>query len=326
MATVTATDDGSHPAASAPSAQDTARDRSEGSEAGSGRSAEPLARPDNDSAAASADSGSDREPATGGASARERALDRAASAAARAQVRARAAGQTAGARGLAARERAKAIGAVTRARAGGSSGDAPDGAGENSPRDAEATVSAASVGRVSLLPGRRDILINHRALVRGYVPTRRAGTTVVLEVLRADGSWAEVDRVRTIDGGKFYLEWYPRTPGHYRVRARPVSSASGDPSPTRLLYIYRTVLASWYGPGFYGNRTACGQTFTSRLLGVANRTLPCGKRVTIRYGDRAITVPVVDRGPYVAGRDYDLTEATKNYLGFEGVDRVWATA
>jgi rare lipoprotein A len=88
----------------------------------------------------------------------------------------------------------------------------------------------------------------------------------------------------------------------------------------------RTVVASWCGPGFYGNRTACGQTFTSQLLGVAHRTLPCGTRVTIRYNGRAITVPVVDRGPYVRGRDSDLTEATRNHLGFDGVDTIWATA
>jgi hypothetical protein len=251
-----------------------------------------------------------------------------AAAAARARAAGLAARREAQARAAAAREEAIAAGAKARAEAGAGADEATSsGGGSGAGSEHGATVSVQSdPGRVSLLPGRRDVLINHRALVRGYVPTRQAGTTVVLEVKRADGTWGEVDRTRTIDGGKFYLEWYPKRPGHYRVRVRPVSSASGDPSPTRLLYIYRTAMASWYGPGFYGNKTACEQTFTNRLLGVANRTLPCGTRVTIRYGDRAITVPVVDRGPYVDGRDYDLTEATKNYLGFEGVDRVWATA
>lgn len=66
---------------------------------------------------------------------------------------------------------------------------------------------------------------------------------------------------------------------------------------------------SWYGPGFYGQRTACGEALTDTLLGVANRTLPCGTLVTFRnpYDGKVITVPVVDRGPYVAGRQWDLT-------------------
>jgi rare lipoprotein A (peptidoglycan hydrolase) len=66
---------------------------------------------------------------------------------------------------------------------------------------------------------------------------------------------------------------------------------------------------SWYGPGFYGNRTACGQALTTTLVGVAHRTLPCGTKVTFKNpaNGRVITVPVVDRGPYVSGRTWDLT-------------------
>jgi rare lipoprotein A len=69
---------------------------------------------------------------------------------------------------------------------------------------------------------------------------------------------------------------------------------------------------SWYGPGFYGHRTACGKTLTTTLLGVANKTLPCGTMVSFRNpsNGRTITVPVLDRGPYVAGRQWDLTAAT----------------
>lgn len=66
---------------------------------------------------------------------------------------------------------------------------------------------------------------------------------------------------------------------------------------------------SWYGPGFYGNRTACGQAMTRGLIGVAHRTLPCGSRITFRNpaNGRTVTAPVVDRGPYVSGRHWDLT-------------------
>lgn len=75
------------------------------------------------------------------------------------------------------------------------------------------------------------------------------------------------------------------------------------------------ILASWYGPGFYGNRTACGQLFTPGIIGVAHQTLPCGTLLTLRYGSRVLTVPVIDRGPYVAGRTIDLSNATKLALG-----------
>ena len=64
---------------------------------------------------------------------------------------------------------------------------------------------------------------------------------------------------------------------------------------------------SWYGPGLYGKRTACGLKLTTELEGVASRTLPCGTLVTFKSKDGQLTVPVVDRGPYVAGRIFDLT-------------------
>jgi hypothetical protein len=65
---------------------------------------------------------------------------------------------------------------------------------------------------------------------------------------------------------------------------------------------------SWYGPGFYGNRTACGVVVLEKdTVGVAHRSLPCGTRVTFRYNGRTVTTEVIDRGPYVAGRIWDMT-------------------
>lgn len=75
-----------------------------------------------------------------------------------------------------------------------------------------------------------------------------------------------------------------------------------------------------------GGRTACGETLTSATLGVANRTLPCGTLVTLRYRDHTVRVPVIDRGPFVAGRSYDLTWATKLALGAGDVTVIWASA
>ena len=66
---------------------------------------------------------------------------------------------------------------------------------------------------------------------------------------------------------------------------------------------------SWYGPGFYGKRTACGQAMTESLVGVAHKTLPCGTKITFKNpaNGRTVTAPVVDRGPFVSGRQWDLT-------------------
>jgi hypothetical protein len=68
---------------------------------------------------------------------------------------------------------------------------------------------------------------------------------------------------------------------------------------------------SWYGPGFYGNGGACGMLgpdgLTKDTVGVAHRTLPCGTKVTFRYNGVTVTAQVIDRGPYVAGRTWDMT-------------------
>jgi rare lipoprotein A len=71
------------------------------------------------------------------------------------------------------------------------------------------------------------------------------------------------------------------------------------------------VIASWYGPGFYGNRTACGQVYTPEIIGVAHRTLRCGTMLILEYRGRTMAVPVIDRGPYIAGRTLDLSNATR---------------
>ncbi len=101
---------------------------------------------------------------------------------------------------------------------------------------------------------------------------------------------------------------------------------SGRPTVKQPAPRVRTVLKnywrfdpdiSWYGPGFYGSGTACGQTYTKTILGVAHRTLPCGTLVTFRNpaNGRQITVPVIDRGPYVSGRTWDMSKGLCEYLG-----------
>lgn len=81
-------------------------------------------------------------------------------------------------------------------------------------------------------------------------------------------------------------------------------------------------LATWYGPGFFGNETACGKLLTRRTRGVAHRTLPCGTKVVLRYDDRYVRTKVIDRGPFANGAKWDLTQATAKDLGFTATDEV----
>jgi hypothetical protein len=72
----------------------------------------------------------------------------------------------------------------------------------------------------------------------------------------------------------------------------------------------------------YGLGIACGGVLQVPELGVANKTLPCGTEVTFRYGNRAVRVPVIDRGPYIPGREWDLTGATAEALHFPGLGQI----
>jgi rare lipoprotein A len=105
--------------------------------------------------------------------------------------------------------------------------------------------------------------------------------------------------------------------------ASPTADTQPAPQPARTAD-YRPVKATWYGPGLCGNRTACGATLRHRTLGVAHKRLPCGTKVALRYRGRTVVVPVIDRGPYSRGVDYDLTEATARKLGMAETSRLAA--
>jgi rare lipoprotein A (peptidoglycan hydrolase) len=72
----------------------------------------------------------------------------------------------------------------------------------------------------------------------------------------------------------------------------------------------------------YGTQLACGGRLEAGRVGVAHRTLPCGAQLAFRHDGHTVTVPVIDRGPYVAGRDFDLTPAAAGRLGVDGVTAV----
>jgi rare lipoprotein A len=79
------------------------------------------------------------------------------------------------------------------------------------------------------------------------------------------------------------------------------------------------VTASWYGPGFVGNRTSCGQVYNQWALTAASPNLPCGTelRLTNPQNSRSIVVTVTDRGPFVRGRALDVSRGVARQLGFE---------
>jgi len=176
---------------------------------------------------------------------------------------------------------------------------------------------------VSLHVSRHTLVRGEAVVARGRV--RPAGRHRVKLVLRGpDGG---VLSTRTKANGRFEARFSPDVSGNYAVRAHGAHNAGvrSDASPARRLTTYRPAGASYYGPGLYGNGVACGGTLLPGTLGVAHKTLPCGTKVKLRYRGRTVTVPVIDRGPYVAGRDYDLTAATKERLRFPSTGTVLAS-
>jgi rare lipoprotein A len=77
--------------------------------------------------------------------------------------------------------------------------------------------------------------------------------------------------------------------------------------------------ATWYGPGFWGNQTACGMTLQPTTIGTAHKKLPCGTQVTFTHQGRSVSATVIDRGPYRKGYAWDLTKKAAKRIGFLAV-------
>lgn len=85
---------------------------------------------------------------------------------------------------------------------------------------------------------------------------------------------------------------------------------------------WKSARVSWYGPGFYGHTMAGGGSLTPTSMVVAHRTMKFGTKVQISYNGKTVVAVVRDRGPYVAGRTFDLGPGTAHALGFSGVGTV----
>jgi rare lipoprotein A (peptidoglycan hydrolase) len=85
---------------------------------------------------------------------------------------------------------------------------------------------------------------------------------------------------------------------------------------------YYTALAAPYEPTDSHPRTACGRPFLQTTQGVAHPVLPCGVRLYIRYHGKEVLTQVIDRGPNVPGREFDITKALANRLGLHGTQKI----
>jgi rare lipoprotein A len=156
--------------------------------------------------------------------------------------------------------------------------------------------------------------------VRGHLLPWVAGRRIVLQV-RSGGAWRTVATGTTGSHGGFDLRYRTGATGNRRLRVR----FAGDRLNSRATALAGTVgaftqsVASWYSDG---GSTACG---FHAFYGVANKTLPCGTKVTFEYGGRTVTATVDDRGPFVAGRTWDLNQNTAAALGMGGVATVWSS-
>jgi rare lipoprotein A len=176
--------------------------------------------------------------------------------------------------------------------------------------------AAPAAAQPTVTKKRLDVRAGQRAMVAG---TATPGQTVSLQIRRR-GHWRTADRDRAADG-RFRLRARVR-----RTMTAPVRVKAGaDTRRAGRLNVYRFAHASWYGPGLYGNRLGCGGRLAPGRLGVAHKSLPCGSRVTLRHRGRSVRVRVIDRGPYVGGREYDLTEATARKLRFRGHGAILTT-
>lgn len=163
-----------------------------------------------------------------------------------------------------------------------------------------------------------EVLGGNDVHVRGALLPRVGGRRVIL--LGGSGhGWHRLTAARTSPRGGFDL--HANTAGQIALRVKFAGDRLNTPAwaGAGRVTSYRQSLASWYDDG---GSTACG--FRAHF-GVANKSLPCGTKVTFSYGGRSVTATVDDRGPYVGGREWDLNQNVAGALGFDGVGSVWST-
>jgi hypothetical protein len=207
-----------------------------------------------------------------------------------------------------------------------------DGAGASggtqSPPVAGGTAASALGTSGSTLVTGPAALLGHWQRLSGTLDGVAAGDGVLVQRSDAQRGWVMITRTRAGRAGAFAARWRADAVGRLTLRALPASAAAASVSHavaatavTRLT-VYAAAIATEFGPGLFGQSTACGVILTARTIGVAHTTLPCGTLVELYYRGRVVRAPVIDRGPYANGATWDLTTATARTLGFDGLDYV----
>lgn len=169
-----------------------------------------------------------------------------------------------------------------------------------------------------------DVLDGQAIDVRGRLLPGVAGRSVRLQGL-SGRRWRALAAARTGARGGFDVRYASGGRGAALGSQRLRVLFPGDRANARSsrqagrVTVYQQSVASWYDDA---GGTACGFHAT---FGVANRTLPCGTKVTFRHNGHTVNAVVDDRGPFVGGRDWDLNQNAAAALGFSGVDSVWTT-
>lgn len=181
----------------------------------------------------------------------------------------------------------------------------------------EQTIQTVSVGTTSnnktttsskTTFDRYIIKVNDEKLVEISSNTRLPDTTNNL----AEDALQATNRIRRLMGNAPPLTSIPGKP---TPQSQPGEIAFIRTEPT-IKAILRGI-ASWYGPGFHGNRTANGERYNQNALTAAHRTLPFGTlvRVTNLRNGLSVTVRINDRGPFTRGRIIDLSAASARIIG-----------
>ena len=191
----------------------------------------------------------------------------------------------------------------------------------------------------------------HPLTITGTAPQTAAGGTVEIETAPTSlsQSWTQVATTLVGPTGAFSAVWVPSSSGEVAIRAvlpgglttALVQTETGDngagalpasntapttattvTTSTLLIPIFKSAIATMYGPGLWNRHTFCGERLRKTTLGVASRTLKCGTEVEISFKGREITVPVIDRGPFTNHATWDLTWATGKALGMKATSTI----
>ena len=233
---------------------------------------------------------------------------------------------------------ALAVPAIVQASSGGAGlgGGGGSGSGTRTQAPRSGKVQAADVpvsvsGNGITVRTRESAILRRPLKFTGNIGSAGAGDVVEIQRRGRETGyrWANTAHGTASSSGHFKAVWPTNHIGQFDIRAVIMSGRTpraASASPSLSITVFRPAIATTYGPGFWGSQTACGETLHHATLGVANRTLKCGTKVALYYGGKELVVPVIDRGPYANGADWDLTSATARALNIPGTVTIGAVS